>query len=1036
MTADHCLSNEQYPLTVKTDYYQLQFSTTGKLVSFLNAGGEEQINADDPGKAFYLLLNMQTEIPLCELVWQEGNILKCSCANGTQSVFFKVTPRDRYCHFELVKLIGIPSTSVLTLHFGLNTIGNLKAFDTDYMTFVVGKDGPENDDIEHAHHNCLVTRVVSDNNLQVQFEFIWNRHPDNPLGGFALYVPGSDDEEDDIVLEIWANEGLPHPKVDEPWTHERAKQWVADWQEIFAERNLLMLEGASLEELYEGAEFAKRSGCNEIYLFTNSWRHGFMTHNEYNWEIRRDIWPNGESDMRAYSDYLWENGIRLTIHYVSGGLGAEDPMYVVKPDDRLASYGEFELVDGVGESDTTIRVRPLNGLELPYLVDDSNAYPRLPGMYRRMFNFHSLRIGNEIIQVGEFLDTDTDTWTLANCVRSTNTVVASHTTDEPVKGLITAYGRMKLPENDSTLLEEVAKGYAGLLNRCRIWHAEYDGAEIHNYTGNWAFQKFTSLVYQNVDHPITSHDSGAVNPKCHIEHRLNSTRKLMEGHCSYTHGSYSVPFALDSNSRPAVNKLDTHYTLSQGYKGGALGIAKPEPMFGVRPKDLKAHGQIDDLVDILCNWREVAANLTDEQRKVVESSFQYLPDRYERSKHLASKNVFVARKEGEKLSLVPTSVMTREVGDPLWIHGQEHGAIPPLQYVKLDAPGREPRSRRERATCSPVAPQLRPTHVAEHSDSELTLKNPNAEQTPKFVIRLAQNYDYDMETKSVFTFEEIAGKAEELEHLFEAGNAADGAAERLSIDCNMLLDPKLDEFSGQSLTSVEVSDDGYVFAAENPVDTDFYEAYKLPTFNCRANMANHRGIGLTIEGDGSGAIFAIQIAGRDYVVPIDFTGEKYVEILNGEVAWHEERWGWRMGAKHTRYSMVTWFRTGFCHIPASTSCRVEVKKIKLLKEISVPLKELTISSSTGTLTVCGDIATGDYIEYDDGDTALISDANFNPKQTVQVENSSFTAKPGYDTYQFSADQQAWIEVQLFTQGDEMVVKAGGRRLAAQAVHAL
>ena len=140
MTTDYCQSNEQYPLTVKTANYQLQFSTTGKLVSFLNARGEEQLDTGDPGKAFYLLLNMQTEIPLCELAWLEDDILKCTCANGSQSVYFKVTPRERYCHFKLVKLEGIPTTSVLTLHFGLNTTQTLKAFDTDYMTFVVGKD--------------------------------------------------------------------------------------------------------------------------------------------------------------------------------------------------------------------------------------------------------------------------------------------------------------------------------------------------------------------------------------------------------------------------------------------------------------------------------------------------------------------------------------------------------------------------------------------------------------------------------------------------------------------------------------------------------------------------------------------------------------------------------------------------------------------------------------------------------------------------------------------------------------------------------
>jgi hypothetical protein len=766
---------------------------------------------------------------------------------------------------------------------------------------------------------------------------------------------------------------------------------VADWQQMFAQRNQLMLEGATLEELYEGAEWAQKAGCNEIYLFTNSWRHGFMSNFEYNWELRSDIYPNGESDMRAYSDYLSEHGIRLNIHYVSGGLGPQDPMYVVKPDDRLASYGELELLADISESDTTIQAKPLNGLELPYQVDDTSAYLRMPGMCRRMIDFHEVRIGNEILRVGEFLDTDTQVWTLANCERGTNTVFAAHAAGARVKGLITAYGRMKLPDNDSTLLEEVAQGYAGLLNRCRIWHTEYDGCEIHNYTGNWGFQKFAAIIYENLDHPVTSHDSGAVRPKCHIEYRLNRSRQILEGTCPYSHGNYSIPFTLDSNSRPAVNKLDSHYTLSQGYKGGALGLAKPEPMFGIRPSQMAAHGQIDALMDILKTWREVAANLTPEQRQIIEDSFQYLPDRYERSKHLASKKVFVARQKGAELSLVPTTVMTRVVGDTMWIHGQEHGAIPPKQYVKLNG--------------------------------SLTLENPNATQVPKFVIRLAQNYDYSLPTKSVFEFEEVAGKAEELAHLFEAGNEADSDVEKLSIDCNMLLDPKQTDFSDQSLTRVQVNDDGcYVFTAENPVSTDFYEAYKLPSFDCRANMVNHRGIGMTIEGDGSGAIFAVQIAGRDYVVPIDFTGERYVEILNGEVAWHEERWGWRMATKHTRYSMVTWFRTGFCHVPAKTTASVTVKGIKLLKEIPVPLRELTISNSTGELKVRGDISTGDYIEYDGADTAIIYDPNWHEKQTVKVPNTCFTARSGYDTYHFSADQQAWIEVQLFTEGEAIVAR--------------
>jgi hypothetical protein len=240
----------------------------------------------------------------------------------------------------------------------------------------------------------------------------------------------------------------------------------------------------------------------------------------------------------------------------------------------------------------------------------------------------------------------------------------------------------------------------------------------------------------------------------------------------------------------------------------------------------------------------------------------------------------------------------------------------------------------------------------------------------------------------------------------------------------MLLDPKQEAFSGQSLTSVEVTEDGYVFEAENPVDSDYYEAYKLPAFDCRANMAGHRGIGMTVTGDGSGALFAVQIAGRDYVVPIDFTGEKYIEILNGEVAWHDGRWGWRMATKHTRYSMVTGFRTGFCHLPPSAKARITVRDIKLLKELNVPLKELTIANDAGKLTIRADIATGDYIEYDGGDTAVIYDRNFHEKQRVPVTNDGFVAATGYDTYRFSGDDDrtAWIEVQLTTEGEEIVVK--------------
>ena len=64
-----------------------------------------------------------------------------------------------------------------------------------------------------------------------------------------------------------------------------------------------------------------------------------------------------------------------------------------------------------------------------------------------------------------------------------------------------------MPDNDSTLLGEVAENYASLLNRCLIEHVEFDGAEIHAHEGFWGYRKFATRVYEALDHPTTTHDS-------------------------------------------------------------------------------------------------------------------------------------------------------------------------------------------------------------------------------------------------------------------------------------------------------------------------------------------------------------------------------------------------------------------------------------------------------------------------------------------------------------------------------------------------
>ena len=123
----------------------------------------------------------------------------------------------------------------------------------------------------------------------------------------------------------------------------------------------------------------------------------------------------------------------------------------------------------------------------------------------------------------------------------------------------------------------------------------------------WGYRKFATRVYENLDHPVTAHDSSGSAPRCNFEYRLNSTRKLLAGTCPFTHGNWSAPVQLASPSRVASTLLDANFVLSQGHLGGAMGLCKPEPMFAVSDRALRAHGLSERLIQTLLDWKAVSA---------------------------------------------------------------------------------------------------------------------------------------------------------------------------------------------------------------------------------------------------------------------------------------------------------------------------------------------------------------------------------------------------------------------------------------------
>ncbi|MDF7827122.1 hypothetical protein P4B35_24070, partial [Pontiellaceae bacterium B12227] len=144
------------------------------------------------------------------------------------------------------------------------------------------------------------------------------------------------------------------------------------------------------------------------------WRGAYWPSDMPNDGINTNVFPNGRADVAKYSAYLKKRGMRLMFHYVSGGIGYNDPVYIgTKPDRRLASWGGGEIVGSVDRTQTTIQFRPDQGVELPYRIPRANVhnFNGLPPSMHFFHNFQMMRIGDEIIKVGSFENTDQDVWT-------------------------------------------------------------------------------------------------------------------------------------------------------------------------------------------------------------------------------------------------------------------------------------------------------------------------------------------------------------------------------------------------------------------------------------------------------------------------------------------------------------------------------------------------------------------------------------------------------------------------------------------------
>ena len=888
-------------------------------VSLRNAAGEELLVPSRNSGGFMIAPDERAEgsrlrftrlAPAGEGAWQFRTDA------GDASLTVQVTHGGEYLAFRITKMEGLAAHAAERLFFELQTAdGKVRCVPLDYMT----------DERGHA------ARVLAARDA------LWEQSAANPLGGFAIYAPRDAAQEDEILLDLWTQEKLPHPQVKGEWSKDAARAWLERWAAVNRDTSHLNVIADSLDELRESFAFARRMDARAIYLWPGMWRGEYWLEQRRNDDVNPALFPGGHAELERFAKEARAQGFALKLHYLCGNIGEHDPDFVepqVSPE--LASWGTGTLAEPADEKAREFVIRLAPGVRMPEHGADSGAQiipPALP----KIFDFRTLHIGGEWVEAGS-VTAQGDGYRLRDCRRGMwGTKAVAHAADEAWRGYLRPYNQDFVPDNNAPLLETIARRWAELNNRVGCPLANFDGYENHAYAGAWGSRKFATLVYQHLDHPVQATSSNGMPPPCFLEYRFNRSRAVLG---SFLGDDSGVSLFAADPSRPAPGLEEAEYQLSRaafwGVRGFDLGS---NDVKGVPLPTLRGYGLRDPLLDLIRRWKAVSAALSADERKAMDVFTK--PDRQR-----MALNGFHAR--ADRLWRLEDGQIRawHALGDRHfttdWHTGQEHGVITPRCYVR---PGEVLELRSEKAP---------------PEDSPLRL-----------VGRVLPAFD--------------------PEH-----------AE------NIALMPLLGESAGN-------------LQGENPSDaprwiTDL-PRHSLP----RAfDLSRHRGLGLWVTGDGSGANLLIQLHAanmRDYVVPIDFTGRRWIEIPNGEVAWRLGSWGWRSDTeKSFRYDQVRAISIGIGFLPAHSTCRVQVEGLRALREIETALVDPTFTVGGQTVQLRGTIPAGHHFIIAAQGPCATFDPNWNPgpslPRTGELHGPALIPSFSFQT----PSPSVWLEIGLQKSG--------------------
>ncbi|MCP4311979.1 MAG: hypothetical protein GY790_12005 [Bacteroidetes bacterium] len=983
---DILIESNRFKLVLSSDGFavSLEEKNTGKSTEASEKGAEESIFIADlikkgigvPLKDFDRTGTRSVDLKYMEL---DDDILLVSAGRDQLPRFtFSVSGKDDYVTFRLIEVEDcVGEEKVRSLHFNL-PFGS-EVFPLDYTVKKEGSSG-------------------------IGWPGIWCRNSNNPPGGFALWLPENEVDDDDVFYQIWAHEGLPHPRVDGPWTVERARKWVHDWQEKFSSYRMVYILPEKPEDLKPLADEAERWGMTHVYLHKDIWfKDGYWPDYSDNSSLNPRIFPEGHPDMLEYSRYLKSKGMGLTVRTTSWGIGKNNANYVGKEASReFASWISGSLEKPIDSSSDEIYFRP----------DADMVYP--PSHTPGHMTIKHILIDHEIINYESLVDTDQEVWIFQDCQRgSFGTEPADHSKMAKASGLKMCHGQNFCPDPDKALFNERVKGYSDFMNAMLIDNCNFDALEVYNVIP-YGPHKFLGSVYSNIDHPTWSFTSGGFPQWGWFEFQLESTKKLVGFDRPRTIPKrQDLMIGLHQEFWPASGPYDYCYAIAPNAAAGwgYMRLQANKGFHNLTLFEFKEHGLSDHYIKNLKLWEETGPLLSESQKERIYSAYYNRESLFGREGAYPSADELFRIEDGDtdgSRVVVPFCMMKRREGDRPWSYGQEHGLVKPAQYFR---PGAE----------------------------ALDLNNPYSAQCPEFIIRVMTDFSRDVyERKNI-----ASGESEEQRAFNDMLDSFLGAS-AVQIEKQTETDtevpdqvkfrilPRAEEMENTGSTIFVNEGEGLRITCQNSSPKPYalinFHGDNLPWYKVSTDITGARGLGMMVTGDGNGAVLTVRTSGngtRDFAVTIDFTGRRYIEIPTPEACWANGSLMWVPAYKRYRNNHITKVSLGFAALPAKTDASVLVEDIRFLPELASDLRNPVIHVGSGTLKVDGVIPTDHYLWYWGGDSLGVYDLNWNLKKTLDVKLEDYKAPTGYHPVRITHDEgnlNPWLETLFFVHDKPMPIK--------------